>query len=162
MTRKILFALYPMLLLTLLLLPGCDSESDAVSAPIDESTVGAENESPDAPDVPEEPAVDTPPALTGDSSSDVATDPIPPEDPDAPSAYVVIQNAGPRDPKLLVYELQQVLRKTQVVKQVQSPVEREIKLEVTNIRDVRALANKIPFGSVEKIDQATRTITVEF
>jgi len=90
------------------------------------------------------------------------TDPIPPKDPVAPSAYVVIQNARAQDPQLLVRQLQQVLPKTQVVKQVQSPDAREIKLEVTNIKDVRALANKIPFAAVESIDIASRTITVDF
>lgn len=80
----------------------------------------------------------------------------------ASSAYVVIQNAKPADPAQLVRQLQQVLPKTQVVKQVQSPNPREIKLEVSNIKDVRALANKIPFASVEKVDIPTRTITVDF
>ncbi|MFK7790805.1 MAG: hypothetical protein AB8C95_15095 [Phycisphaeraceae bacterium] len=91
----------------------------------------------------------------------VAAD-TPPADPVVPSAYVVIQNAAPNDAQRLVRQLQQVLPKTQVVKQVQSPDPREIKLEVTNIKDVRALANKIPFASVESVDVATRTITVDF
>ena len=83
------------------------------------------------------------------------------EAPIAPT-YIVIQNAAPTDPQLLVRQLQQVLPKTQIVKQVQSPDTREIKLEVSNIQDVRALANMIPFGSIESVDVQTRTITVDF
>lgn len=76
--------------------------------------------------------------------------------------YVVIQNASPTDPQMLVRQLQQVLPKTQVVKQVQSPNPRQIKLEVSNIKDVKAFANKIPFGSIESVDERKRTITVDF
>ena len=79
-----------------------------------------------------------------------------------PAAYIVVQNAGSRDPALLVYQLQQVLPKTHKVRQVQSPDTREIKLEVTNVKDVRALANQVPFASVESVDMRTRTITVDF
>lgn len=85
-----------------------------------------------------------------------------PETPAIPPAYVVIQNAAPNDAPRLVRQLQQVLPKAQVVKQVKSPNPREIKLEVTNSKDIRALANKIPFASVESVDVATRTITVDF
>ena len=84
------------------------------------------------------------------------------EQPADPSAYIVIQNAKPADPQQLIRQLQQVLPQTQVVKQVQSPNPREIKLEVTNVKDVRALANKIPFASVESVDVPKRTITVDF
>ncbi|MEO0476539.1 MAG: hypothetical protein AAF085_11310, partial [Planctomycetota bacterium] len=70
----------------------------------------------------------------------------PDEEPEFPSAFVVIEKADGVDPKLLVRKLQQVLPKTQVVKQIKSPKPREIKLEVTNTRDLRALANKITFA----------------
>lgn len=146
------------LLLTLTFLMGCGkADADALEA-------GDPNPAPSAAveDMNHEPVAETAPVRIGESLDTSVTDPVPPEDPVAASAYVVIQNAGPRDPKLLVYELQQVLRKTQVVKQVQSPNNREIKLEVTNIKDVRALANKIPFASVESIDIAKRTIIVDF
>lgn len=146
------------LLLTLTFLMGCGkTDADALEAsdpnPVPSTFVE---------DINQEPVAETAPVRIGESLDTSVTDPAPPEDPVAASAYVVIQNAGPKDPKLLVYELQQVLRKTQVVKQVQSPNNREIKLEVTNIKDVRALANKIPFASVESIDIAKRTIIVDF
>lgn len=88
--------------------------------------------------------------------------PEPPPEPVAPSAYIIIQNAAINEGPRLVHQLQQVLPKTQVVKQVQSPNPREIKLVVTNIKDVRALANKIPFAAVESVDVPSRTITVDF
>ena len=80
----------------------------------------------------------------------------------AASAYILIQDAAPTDPQLLVRQLQQVLPKTMVVKLGQAPNKRDVKLEVTNVKDLRALANKIPYGSVESIDDRTRTITVEY
>ena len=85
-----------------------------------------------------------------------------PDAPAIPPAYVVIQNASANDAQRLAQQLQRVLPKTQRVKQVQSPNPREIKLEVTHIKDVRALANKIPFASVESVDVGMRTITVDF
>jgi hypothetical protein len=154
MRRTHLIAFFS-LLLTLLLLPGCDSESDAISTEADRSSQVEVTADPD-------PIADSDPTLIGDASDITAAEPVPPKDPVAPSAFIVIQNAGPRDPQLLVRQLQQVLPKTQVVKQVQSPDNREIKLEVTNIKDVRALANKIPFASVETVDVPNRLITVDF
>jgi len=159
MTRRFLFALCPLLLMWFVL-PGCGSESDAVSMQRD-GPAQVENAR-SAGDPVAEPVAESEPTLTGDSSGVSSADPIPPVDPVAPSAYVVIQNAKPADPQRLVRQLQRVLPKTQVVKQVRSPDPREIKLEVTNIKDVRALANKIPFASVESVDVAKRTITVDF
>jgi hypothetical protein len=80
----------------------------------------------------------------------------------AASAFILIEDAAPTDPQLLVRQLQQVLPKTMVVKLAKSPNKRDVKLEVTNVKDLRALANKIPYGSVESIDDRTRTIVVEY
>jgi hypothetical protein len=143
----------------LILLTGCDNDS-AAQGPANESYVEQSLGQLDPADP--EPIAETDAKVIGESPDATAADPIPPTDPVAPSAYVVIQNAAVNDTQLLIRQLQQVLPKTQVVKQVQSPNPREIKLEVTNIKDVRALANKIPFASVELVDVATRTITVDF
>lgn len=156
MKRTFLFALFPLILL-IMLLPGCDKQSDAISMEPDGSTQ-VENEVPADPD----PIAETDPIMIGEPPEDTVVEPVPAEDPALPPTYVVIQNASPTDPQLLVRQLQQVLPKTQVVKQVQSPNPREIKLEVSTIKDVKALANKIPFGSVESVDAQMRTITVDF
>lgn len=147
-------------LLLLLCQLGCDKGNDT-SAPQQEGTTQVQT-SPDAPP-PTEPIGQTPiiPTGTAQPSTSGRLAPLAEEAPIA-SAYIVIQNAGPRNPQQLVQQLQQVLPKTQVVKQVQSPNPREIKLEVTNVKDVRALANKIPFGAVEAVDDRARTITIDF
>ena len=182
MKRRPLLILFP-LMLVLALLAGCDEEpadepasgtdmnlpeTDASTPPIaPESSLNASTPDPVGEPIGESIGERVDAARVSgqpESNEPIGTteQPQEPAEPAAPSAYVVIQNAGPKDPQLLVYELQQVLPKTQVVKQVQSPDTREIKLEVTNIRDVRALANKIPFASVESVDVAKRTITVDF
>ena len=147
------------LLLLLVFVPGCDNQAPATPAEDDTQTpseAGADHPA-------DPPVSQTPIAPTGTAQPNASARLAPAaEEVPAASAYVVIQNAGSTDPQLLVRQLQQVLPKTQVVKQMQSPNPREIKLEVTNIKDVRALANKIPFGSVESIDDRTRTITVDF
>lgn len=156
MARTLLIALIPLFML--MLQPGCGSESEATTPSADGPGSMASSE------LPPEELVDPMPALATGSASTNASMRIAAATEEAPiaPAYVVIQNADSRDPQLLVRQLQQVLPKTQVVKQVQSPKPREIKLEVSNIRDVRALANKVPFGSVESVDDRTRTITVDF
>lgn len=158
MKRTPLIALASLLLL-LAFVTGCDNQAPDTPPQDDAPTPREAETSPPA----DEPTSQTPIAPTGspqpNADARIASAPEPPPD---PSAFVVIQNAGPTDPQLLVRQLQQVLPKTQVVKQVQSPNPREIKLEVTNTKDVRALANKIPFGSVESVDDRTRTITVDF
>lgn len=132
-----------MCLMVLLALPGCDgTEADA-------SVSGEETQRIETPAAPN--------TAQPNASARFAA-----EQPADPSAYIVIQNAKPADPQQLIRQLQQVLPQTQVVKLAQSPNPREIKLEVTNVKDVRALANKIPFASVESIDLPTRTITVDF
>ena len=158
MARTFLIALFP-LLVVLMFQVGC--EEGAAAPPAADDPVGQDVPAQTPPIAPQS-VTDTEPTVIGESPATTAADPIPPEDPVAPSAFIVIQNAGPRDAQLLVRQLQQVLPKTQVVKQAQSPNNREIKLEVTNTRDVRALANKIPFASVETVDVAKRTITVDF
>lgn len=158
MKRTPLIALTSLLLL-LVLFPGCDNQAPAT--PPDDNTDTTNQADADPPTDPQ--VSETPTTLTGSPQPNASTR-IAPATQEAPaaSAYIIIQNAGATDPQLLVRQLQQVLPKTQVVKQMPSPNAREIKLEVTNIKDVRALANKIPFGSVESIDDRTRTITVDF
>lgn len=153
--KRIQLIAFASMMLLLVFQPGCEEDTpvsppdDAPASPIDAVV------SEDAPD-------ETPIIPTGTTSNASARVAAAIEEAPAASAYVVIQNAGQTDPQLLVRQLQQVLPKTQVVKQTQSPNPREIKLEVTNIKDVRALANKVPFGSVESVDDRTRTITIDF
>lgn len=158
MTRKITLALIPLLVL-LFLQPGCDGGAAATSVQAHESDQQAHTDTGPMPPEQHTGIAAVPMRAQPTASTRIADVP---DEPAAPSAFVVIQNAGPKDPKLLVRQLQQVLPKTQVVKQVQSSNAREIKLEVTNIKDLRALANKIPFASVESIDLQQRTITVDF
>lgn len=158
MKRTHLIAFVSMFVLLALL--GCDqgtAESAAHRDQVDQSETSAM--APPPVDPVSEPATAPPRPVSPDASARTGESPNAPL---APSAYVVIQNAPHTDPQLLVRQLQQVLPQTQVVKQVQSPDPREMKLEVTNTVDVLALANKIPFASVESVDVATRTITVDF
>lgn len=147
-------------LLLILCQLGCDNGTDA-AAPTPIAANQVEQAGDEQP--PSQPLGQTPIIPTGNAQPNASARSAPAlEEAPVASAYVVIQNAGPTDPQQLVRQLQQVLPKTQVVKQVQSPNPREIKLEVTNIKDVRALANKIPFGAIESVDDRTRTITVDF
>ena len=157
MTRKHLLALFP-LLLALLLLPGCDSESGEAATQADQAEQTQPPLDPPAPAPTGEPASAPLSAQPGTNTQTSSTA----EQAPAASAYILIEDAAPTDPQLLVQQLQQVLPKTMVVKLLQAPNMRDVKLEVTNVRDLRALANKIPFGSLESIDERTRTITVEY
>ncbi|MEM9347829.1 MAG: hypothetical protein AAGB26_14560 [Planctomycetota bacterium] len=147
-------------LMLMLGLAGCGEDSAASAPPTtaaasDQTTPGSPT-----PELAPAEATSSSPIVTPAGTS--ARVPTNDKDPEHPSAFVVIQNAGSQNPQLLVQQLQQVLPKTQVVRQVQSPDAREIRLEVTNTKDVRALANKIPFASVESINDRTRTVTVDF
>ncbi|MGB0767335.1 MAG: hypothetical protein ACPGYV_06460 [Phycisphaeraceae bacterium] len=84
--------------------------------------------------------------------------PLPGDD----TATIVIENPPPSGAEPLVQRLKQVLKPTQKVKILPAPDRRTVRLEVTDVRDLRALANKIPFGQLESIDQRTRTITVDY
>lgn len=148
------------MMMFLVIYSGCEGDrsaaSDGAGADAPRETVGI-----DQPEV--EPAGDTLATLTAspqpNSSTRIASTP---DEPLAASAFILIQDAAPTDPQLLLRQLQQVLPKTMVVKLAQSPNKRDVKLEVTNVKDLRALANKIPYGSVESVDDRTRTITVEY
>lgn len=141
-------------------LAGCADDS-AASAPLTAEAI-SDQTTPQPPSTEPVTAEARPPASSATPVSSSARTTTNDKDAEHPSAFVVIQNAGAQNPQLLVQQLQQVLPKTQVVKQAQSPDAREIKLEVTNTKDVRALANKIPFASVESVNDRTRTITVDF
>ncbi|MEM9020496.1 MAG: hypothetical protein AAGC44_08015 [Planctomycetota bacterium] len=141
-------------------LAGCADDS-AASAPLTTEAI-SDQTTPQPPSPEPVTAEARPPAWRATPASSSARTTTNDKDAEHPSAFVVIQNAGAQNPQLLVQQLQQVLPKTQVVKQAQSPDAREIKLEVTNTKDVRALANKIPFASVESVNDRTRTITVDF
>ena len=169
MPRLLTFALFSMLLLSLSHLLGCGNEPEEspgsnteLELPdIDASTppiVPADREPNDDPDSISDSGssqtgtrVDAPSTLER-SSGDLADS----------SVYIVILKADTNEVQQLIRELQQVLPQTQVVEQVQSPDAREMKLKVSNVVDIRALANKIPFASVQVVDVQTRTITVDF
>jgi len=77
-------------------------------------------------------------------------------------ATLIILNPPPAGSDPLVQRLKQVLKPTEIVKVLPSTNPREIKIQISPIKDLRALANKIPFGKVEGIDDRTRTITVDY
>ena len=78
------------------------------------------------------------------------------------SATIIVLNPPPTGAQPLVQRLKQVLKPTQAVKVLPSTNPREIRLQVTPFKDLRALANKIPFGKVERVDDRTKTITVDY
>jgi hypothetical protein len=149
-----------LLLLTLLISTGCEDTSAKTRATVGDSAALADDRQGDAAEtlthaVSQEPVGTTPSPQPNNAVGIAVAQP-------PSTAYIVIQNAKPADPQLLIRQLQQVLPETQVVTQTRSPNPREIKLQVTNIKDLKALANKIPFAPVESIDLQTRTITVDF
>lgn len=157
MHRIFIAALIP-LFLALLVLTGCDNEAGEAATQIDQAIQTESPLDPPTTDPTGETASAPSNAQPGTSTRVSSTA----EQPPAASAYILILDAAPTDPQLLVQQLQQVLPKTMVVKQLPSPGTRDVKLEVTNVKDLRALANLIPFGSVDSIDERTRTITVDF